>query len=60
MSLGAIGAFLMVLVIVFVVGNIWFHFVEAVLDRIKRWCRGPEDSTAWHPLPPEQEDDHKP
>lgn len=60
MSLGAIGAFLLVLVIVFVVGNIWFRFVEAVLDRIKGWFRGPEDATAWHPLPPEQEDDHKP
>lgn len=30
MSWGQIGAVLAVLVIVFVAGNLWFHFVEAI------------------------------
>ncbi|MEI3304663.1 MAG: hypothetical protein V8R40_00760 [Dysosmobacter sp.] len=35
MSLGAVGAFLLVLIVVFVIGNLWFHFVESLLERIK-------------------------
>lgn len=57
MSLGAIGAFLVVLLVVFVVGNLWFHFVEGVLERIKGVFRGRREPPASHPLPPEQEDD---
>lgn len=57
MSLGAIGAFLVVLLLVFVVGNLWFHLVEGVLERIKGLFRGRKEPPAWHPLPPEQEDD---
>ena len=35
MPLGEIGAFLLVLVVVFVWGRFWFHLVEAVLHRLK-------------------------
>lgn len=38
--MGAIGAFLAFLVVVFIVGNLWFHLVESIL--------GP-DQTAVHP-----------
>ena len=31
MPIGEIGAFLLFLVIVFIIGNLWFHFVEAIL-----------------------------
>lgn len=34
MPIGEIGAFLLFLVIVFIVGNLWFHFVEAILRQI--------------------------
>ena len=47
MSLGAIGAFLVVLLVVFVVGNLWFHFVEGVLERIKGLFRGRREPPAW-------------
>lgn len=57
MSLGTIGAFLVVLLLVFVVGNLWFHLVEGVLERIKGLFRGRKEPPAWHPLPPKQEDD---
>ncbi|MDR3729491.1 MAG: hypothetical protein Q3X94_06895 [Oscillospiraceae bacterium] len=57
MSLGAIGAFLIVLVAVFVFGNLWFHLVEWVLGRIKGLFTRRKDPPAWHPLPPEEQDD---
>lgn len=60
MPFGAIGAFLVVLLLVFVVGNLWFHLVEGVLERIKGLFRGRKEPQAWHPLPPEQEEDSDP
>ncbi|RZS94120.1 hypothetical protein [Cuneatibacter caecimuris] len=55
MSWGQIGAVLAVLVIVFVAGNLWFHFVEAIFCQLKKWCFKNKKPTAWHTLPPEQE-----
>lgn len=60
MSLGAIGAFLAVLIVVFVMGNLWFHFVESLLARIKRLLTRRSDPSAWHPLPPDQEEPRDP
>ena len=57
MSLGAIGAFLIVLMVVFAFGNLWFHLVEWVLGRIKSLFTRRKDPTAWHPLSPEEQDD---
>ena len=57
MSLGAIGAFLIVLVVVFAFGNLWFHLVEGVLGRIKSLFIRRKDPPAWHPLPPEEQGD---
>ena len=54
--MGKAGAWLIVLIVVFVFGNIWFHLVESILGRIKRFFMGQEDSGAWHPLPSEQEE----
>ena len=56
MSLGALGAFLVVLVVVFVFGTLWFHLVEAVLNCVKRLFTRHHNPPAWHPLPPEQEE----
>lgn len=36
MSWGQIGAVLIALVIVFIVGHLWFHIVEGVLGGLKR------------------------
>ena len=56
MSLGMIGAFVLVLVLVFIVGNLWFHFVEAILAWIRRLLSR-RDPPAWHPLPREDRDE---
>ena len=50
MTLGEIGAFLLVLVIVFVLGQIWFHLVESVLERIRRRFFRSKEPPVWHPL----------
>ena len=52
MSLGAFGAFMLVLVLVFIAGNLWFHFVEALLARIRQLFTHREPP-AWYPLPGE-------
>lgn len=58
MSLGAVGAFLAVLVAVFVFGRLWFYLVESLLGLIRRLFGCHKDSPAWHPLPSEQEEPH--
>lgn len=55
MSLGSIGAFFLVLIGVFIVGNVWFHLVESLLGRIKSLFSRHREPPAWHPLPPESE-----
>lgn len=57
MSLGAIGVFCIVLVAVFLVGVLWFHFVESMLERVRRLFTRHQEPPAWHPLPTEEEDD---
>ena len=59
MMLGWLGAFLLALVVIFIVGNLWFHFVEAILDRIRKFFRGHQEPPAWHPFPPEDEAENK-
>ena len=56
MPFGEMGALLLLLVAVFVFGNLWFHFVEAILNRIKRLFPRRKEPPAWHTLPPDEED----
>lgn len=56
MSPGALGAVLLVLVVVFLLGNLWFHLVESLLRGIKRLLMRDQKPQAWHPLPPEPEE----
>ena len=56
MSLGAVGAFLVVLVAVFVFGRLWFHLVESLLGLVRRLFTRHKDPSAWHPLPPDEGD----
>ena len=56
MPVAEIGTFLLVLVAVFLFGNLWFHFVEAVWGRIKRWFTRRKEPPAWHPLPSDKEE----
>lgn len=52
-----IGGILLLLVVLVIVGNLWFHFVESLLGRIRRLFTRRREPPAWHPLPPEQEED---
>ena len=56
MPLMEIGTIVLVLLVIVILGNLWFHFVEAILERIRRLFHRKKESPAWHPLPPEQED----
>lgn len=56
MPLKEIGAFLLVLVAVFLFGNLWFHFVEAILRRIKSRFSRRRKPPAWHPFPSDEEE----
>ena len=51
MTLGEIGAFLLVLVIVSVLGQVWFHLVESVLEGVRRRFFRSKEPPALHPLP---------
>ncbi len=51
MPLGEIGAFLLFLVVVFIFGNLWFHFVETILRWIKKLFIGRQKPPTWHTLP---------
>lgn len=54
MPIGEIGAFLLFLVIVFIVGNLWFHFVEAILRQIKKAIYTSQKTSGMASAPPGQ------
>ena len=54
MPIGEIGAFLLFLVIVFIVGNLWFHFVEAILRQIKKTICTSQKTSGMASAPPGQ------
>lgn len=51
-----LGAILLVLTAVVIVGNLWFHTVEFLLNRLKGLFSRRKDPPAWHPLELEQEE----
>ena len=55
MSLGALGAWVLVLLAVFLTGRLWFRFVESILDRIRALLTRHREPPAWHPLPQEED-----
>ncbi len=56
MGIGEAGAFLLFLAIVFLAGNLWFHFIEGILGRIKKLFTRSRKPPAWHPLPQDREE----
>lgn len=44
------GAFLVLLVIIFIVGMIWFHLVEGLLNGIKKRLFPNKEPLIWHTL----------
>ena len=59
MLFGKIGAFLLFLAAVFILGNLWFLLVEAVRKWIKKILTRGKKPPAWHPFPTDQEDDRQ-
>lgn len=60
MLLRELGAWLLLLIVVFVLGNLWFHVVEGVLSRLKRLFVRGKEPPVWHPLPPEEDEGSDP
>ena len=60
MPLGEMGAFLLFLAVIFVFGNLWFHFVDSILERIKAVFTRHKEPPAWHPFPSDSESDDDP
>ena len=56
MPLDEIGAILLFLVVVFLLGNLWFHFIETILKWLKKRFTRRKKPPAWHPFPPDKED----
>ena len=56
MPFGEIGAIVLFLVVAFILGNLWFHFIETILKWIKKLFTRHKKPPAWHPLPPDKED----
>ena len=59
MPLAEIGTGLLILTGIVIFGNLWFHFVDSILERIKALFTRHKDPPAWHPFPtdPESHDD---
>lgn len=51
-----IGAFLLLLVVIFIFGNLWFHLIEAILGWIKKRLTRRKTPPAWHTLLSDEED----
>ena len=56
MPWGEIGAFLLVLAVIFAVGRLWFCLVEGLLGRIRSCFARRREPPAWHPLPEDEEE----
>ena len=50
-----IGALLLALVVILVFGNLWFHLVESILHRLKKYLRAIENPRRGTPSPPEEQ-----
>ena len=44
------GAFLVVLVIIFIIGMLWFHIVEGLLGSLRKKFFSPKEPAVWYTL----------
>lgn len=56
MPFGELGAILLFLLVVVILGNLWLHFIETILRRIKKLFTRRQKPPAWHMLHPDEED----
>lgn len=56
MTFQSIGVAILVLSAVVIVGNIWFHFVDGIIEKIKYYLFGRNKQHNWHTLPPDEDD----
>ena len=56
MPFGEMGAILLLLLAVVILGNLWFHFIETTVRWIKKLLARRQKPPAWHTLPPDEED----
>lgn len=55
MDLKEIGILLLLLVMILIFGNLWFHFIEGIRNKINKLLPHRRETTAWHPLPAEEQ-----
>lgn len=56
MRLKELGMAMLALAAAVMFGHLWFHFAEAVLNRVKSYLTRQKSPPAWHTLPSETED----
>ena len=56
MLLREVGAILILMIIVVAVGNLWFHFVESILNKILNLIFPHREPSACHLRPPEEDE----
>ncbi len=59
MPFGEIGAILLFLLVVFIFGNLWFHFMETIFRWLKKLLTRRQKPPAWHTLPTDEEERKK-
>lgn len=50
-----LGALLLLMVAAVILGNLWFHLVESLLEKLRRLLGLREPPPVWHPFPNEEE-----
>ena len=60
MPLAEIGTGLLIFTGIVIFGNLWFHFVDSILERIKAVFTRHKEPPAWHPFPSDSESDDDP
>ena len=48
------------LTVLAIFGQLWFHFVDSILERIKAVFTRHKEPPAWHPFPSDSESDDDP
>lgn len=56
MPFGEIRAILLLLVVVVIFSNLWFHFIETILRQTKKLFTRHQKTPAWHTLTTDEED----
>ena len=46
-----LGVILLIMIVLVIIGNIWFDIVDGILEKIKNLITGNNNKTVWHEFP---------